>query len=85
MRWALRQRKKNARSVNGQKMKRWQASAGVYFPFTPLLNASSNTVYTEADPVKLREAQPTLYPPGRGKGEVLLIPPGDKRLRAFCR
>ena len=45
---------KKARYVNGQKIKRWQDSSGVQFPFTPLLNASGNNVYTEADLVNAR-------------------------------
>lgn len=60
-RWFERQTKKNARYINGQKMERWQASAGVYFPFTPLHNASGNKILTEADLVKLREQYPAHY------------------------
>lgn len=52
---------KKARYVNGQKIKRWQDSAGVYFPFTPLLNASGNKVYTETDLVNIRTQNPALY------------------------
>ena len=59
--WFKQQVKKNARYVNGQKLRRWQDSSGVYFPFTPLHNAAGNKVVTEADLVKLREANPTLY------------------------
>ena len=61
--WFKRQivEKKNARYVNGQKLRRWQDSSGVQFPFTPLRNAAGNKVVTEADLVKLREANPTLY------------------------
>ena len=61
--WFKRQivEKKNARYVNGQKLRHWQVSAGVQFPFTPLHNAAGNKVVTEADLVQLREANPTLY------------------------
>ena len=66
--WFKRQivEKKNARYVNGQKLRRWQDSAGVQFPFTPLHNAAGNKVVTEADLVKLREANPTLYQAASG-------------------
>ena len=59
--WFAQQAKKNARYVNGQKLKRWQGATGVQFPVRPISNASGNTVITEADLVKLREANPTLY------------------------
>lgn len=52
---------KRARYVNGQKIKRWQDSSGVYFPSTPLLNASGNKVYTDVDLVNIRTQNPTLY------------------------
>ena len=63
--WFAKQLQKNARYMNGHKWKHWTASAGVYFPFTPA-NASKNKLYTEADLVKPREANPTLYQNGIG-------------------
>lgn len=59
--WFKAQAQKNARYVNGQKMKHWQDSAGVYFPFTPLHNAYGNKIATEVDLVKLKQANPGLY------------------------
>ncbi|MDE7065029.1 MAG: hypothetical protein K2O70_06090, partial [Desulfovibrionaceae bacterium] len=59
--WFAGQAKKNVRYINGQKMKSWQASAGVYFPFTLLNNSSGNTIYTEADLDKLKSANPGFY------------------------
>ena len=72
--WFKQQVKKNARYVNGQKLRRWQDSAGVYFPFTPLHNAAGNKVVTEADLVKLREANPTLYQAASGPAPVAASP-----------
>lgn len=71
--WFVNQAKKNARYVNGQKIKRWQASSGVQFPFTPLLNAYGNTVYTEEDLVNLREQNRTLYQEGTQAGGVARV------------
>ena len=62
-RWFERQLKKNARYVNGQKIKRWQHVAGVYFPIEAISNAFKNTVYSEADLVNLRQGDATLYQP----------------------
>ena len=59
--WFKKQAKKNARYINEQKLKSWQASAGVYFPFTLLTNSSGNRVFTEADLVKLKNAYPGYY------------------------
>ena len=79
--WFLRQLKKNARYVNGQKMKRWRGVAGVYFPFEAISNASGKTIYTDADLVKLREAQPTLYQSGRGETAA---PGGNEKAQRFA-
>ena len=64
--WFLRQLKKNARYVNGQKMKPWLRAAGADSPLgswkdLAAANASGNRIYTDADLVKLREAHPKLY------------------------
>ena len=64
--WFLRQLKKNARYVNGQKMKPWLRAAGADSPLgswkdLAAANASGNRIYTDADLVKLREAQLKLY------------------------
>ena len=72
--WFKQQVKKNARYVNGQKLRRWQDSAGVQFPFTPLRNAAGNKVVTEADLVKLREANPTLYQAASGPAPFAASP-----------
>ena len=72
--WFKQQVKKNARYVNGQKLRRWQVSAGVQFPFTPLHNAAGNKVVTEADLVKLREANPTLYQAASGSAPFAASP-----------
>ena len=72
--WFKQQVKKNARYVNGQKLRRWQDSSGVYFPFTPLHNAAGNKVVTEADLVKLREANPTLYQSASGPAPFAASP-----------
>ncbi|MFI3271245.1 MAG: hypothetical protein R3Y11_03940 [Pseudomonadota bacterium] len=59
--WFKKQAQKNARYINEQKIKRWQERAGVYFPFTSLLNASGNKIYTDADLVNLKSLNPTYY------------------------
>ena len=73
--WFIQQVKKNARYVNGQKLRRWLQAAGATSPlessFEDVIatiaegahpsNAAGNKVVTEADLVKLREANPTLY------------------------
>lgn len=62
---------KNARYANGQKGKHWRdIGSGAASPLVVPSNVSNNIVYTDADPVKLREAQPTLYPPGRGNSRA---------------
>ena len=66
--WFLRQLKKNARYVNGQKMKPWLRAAGADSPLgswkdLAAANASRNKVYTEADLVNLRQRNPALYQP----------------------
>lgn len=60
-RWFERQLKKNARYVNGQKIKRWQHVAGVYFPIEAISNAFKNMIYSKADLVNLRQGDATLY------------------------
>lgn len=55
------QTKKNARYINGQKMKAWQTGAGVYFPITGLTNAHKNKIYNENDLVKLKGEYPAYY------------------------
>lgn len=67
-RWFERQLKKNARYVNGQKMEPWLRAAGAASPLGSLkdvaaTNTSDNRIYTDADLVNLREAQPALYQP----------------------
>lgn len=60
--WFLRQLKKNARYVNGQKWKHWRdIGSGADSPLVVPSNASGNTVYTDADLVNLRQGNPTLY------------------------
>ena len=64
--WFMRQLKKNARYVNGQKMEPWLRAAGAASPLGSLkdvaaTNTSDNRIYTDADLVNLREAQPALY------------------------
>lgn len=66
--WFMRQFKKNARYVNGQKMEPWLRAAGAASPLGSLkdvaaTNTSDNRIYTDADLVNLREAQPALYQP----------------------
>lgn len=66
--WFMRQLKKNARYVNGQKMEPWLRAAGAASPLGSLkdvaaTNTSDNRIYTDADLVNLREAQPALYQP----------------------
>lgn len=66
--WFMRQLKKNARYVNGQKMEPWLRAAGAASPLGSLkdvaaTNTSGNRIYTDADLVNLREAQPALYQP----------------------
>lgn len=66
--WFMRQLKKNARYVNGQKMESWLRAAGAASPLGSLkdvaaTNTSDNRIYTDADLVNLREAQPALYQP----------------------
>ena len=56
----------NARYVNGQKLQRWILTSATSFASAPykrtlIANAAGNKVVTEADLVKLREANPTLY------------------------
>ena len=60
--WFLDQAKENARYVNGQKSESWADASGVQFPSRPS-NTHGNTVHTDADLVKLREANPTMYQP----------------------
>jgi hypothetical protein len=52
----------NLRYINNKKSRAWAGSAGLSLPAggTPA-SATVNTIYTEADLVKLREANPTLY------------------------
>lgn len=65
--WFMRQVKKNARYVNGQKWKHWRdIGSGADSPLVVPTNASGNTIYSEADLVNLREAQPALYQPPAG-------------------
>lgn len=57
---------KNARYVNGQKIKPWLRAAGAYSPLgswkdLAAANTSGNTIYTDADFVKLQQGNPTLY------------------------
>ncbi|MCI7508281.1 hypothetical protein [Desulfovibrio piger] len=64
--WFMRQLKKNARYMNGQKMEPWLRAAGAASPLGSLkdvaaTNTSDNRIYTDADLVNLREAQPALY------------------------
>lgn len=66
--WFMRQLKKNARYMNGQKMEPWLRAAGAASPLGSLkdvaaTNTSDNRIYTDADLVNLREAQPALYQP----------------------
>lgn len=62
--WFTRQTKKNARYVNGQKLKHWlDISAGADSPLVNPVNASGNTIYTDADLVKLRQGNTALYQP----------------------
>ena len=58
--WFIEQAKENARYVNGQKLESWTDASGVQFSSRPS-NAHGNTVHTEADLVKLRESNPTMY------------------------
>jgi len=70
--WFHAQAKENARYVNGQKFESWADTSGVQFPSRPS-NAHGNTIHTEADLVKLREANPTIYQTG-ARGAVDLTP-----------
>ncbi len=63
--WFKKQAQKNARYVNGQKMKAWQNGAGVYFPITELSNAYKNKIYNETDLVKLKNDTPGFYQDGQ--------------------
>lgn len=70
---------KNARYVNGQKWKHWRdIGSGADSPLVVPSNASNNTVYTDTDPVKLREAQPMLCQPGLGETPA---PGGNEKSR----
>lgn len=74
--WFLDQAKKNARYVNGQKYEHWQEDSGVQFS-SGYANVHGNTIYTDADLVKLREANPTLYQSayhGSPRGSVQIFP-----------
>ena len=73
--WFMRQFKKNARYVNGQKMEPWLRAAGAASPLGSLkdvaaTNTSGNRIYTDADLVNLREAQPALYQPPAGARDL---------------
>jgi hypothetical protein len=59
--WFRREAEKRARYVNRKKTERWQRDTGVQFPVATLTNASGNKIYTDADLVKLRQENPTLY------------------------
>ena len=66
--WFMRQLKKNARYVNGQKMEPWLRAAGAASPLGSLkdvaaTNTSDNRIYTDADLVNLRQGNPALYQP----------------------
>ena len=98
--WFIQQVKKNARYVNGQKLRRWLQAAGATSPlessFEDVIatiaegahpsNAAGNKVVTEADLVKLREANPTLYQLASGPApfaaspDAFLAPEGETRL-----
>ena len=66
--WFMRQLKKNARYVNGQKMEPWLRAAGAASPLGSLkdvaaTNTSDNRIYTDADLVNLRQGNAALYQP----------------------
>ena len=66
--WFMRQLKKNARYVNGQKMEPWLRAAGAASPLGSLkdvaaTNTSDNRIYTDADLVNLRQDNAALYQP----------------------
>ena len=76
--WFMRQLKKNARYVNGQKMEPWLRAAGAASPLGSLkdvaaTNTSDNRIYTDADLVNLREAQPALYQSSAETRDLKLI------------
>ena len=63
--WFAKQLQKNARCMNGHKWKNWSIGSGANSPLVAA-NSSKNKLYTEADLVKLRGANPTLYQNGIG-------------------
>jgi hypothetical protein len=74
--WFADQAKENARYVNGQKFERWQEDSGVQFS-SGYANARGNTLHTEADLVKLREANPTQYQPDQVREQDTKGPRGS--------
>ncbi len=80
--WFLRQLKKNTRYVNEKKWKHWRdIGSGAASPLVVPSNASNNTVYTDADLVKLREAQPTLY---QSRLDETAAPGGNEKAQRFA-
>jgi hypothetical protein len=58
--WFIDQAGKNSRYINEQKIAGWAKTSGVQFPFRSS-NQHGNSIHTDADLVKLRQANPTLY------------------------
>ena len=58
---------------NKEKSRAWAAMVGLQLPPTHRSGSARNTVHTEADLVKLREANPTMYQRG-ARGAVELSP-----------
>lgn len=70
--WFMRQLKKNARYVNGQKWKHWRdIGSGADSPLVVPTNASGNTIHTEADLVNLRQGNAALYQPSAEARDLL--------------
>ena len=67
-------------------MRRWKDSAKVYFPFTPLANATKKSIYAEFALVNMRQQNPASYQSdesGRRRASVTFQPGGPTVIRLF--
>jgi len=67
---------------NKKKSREWSQSSGLQLPRVGALQHGKKTIHTEADLVKLREANPTLYAgsPSNPRGSITLDTPSGRPL-----